>query len=64
MLLPLSPILLTLFIHNEPLIKVWLLYLREYFLEEKKVVNYMPIKIMERVIILIVLSDIETSIIL
>lgn len=52
----------TLIILNQPVVKVWLLCLHEVFFS--KVANYVPIRIMERVIILIVLSDIETSIIL
>lgn len=47
---------------NQPVVKVWLLRLHEDFFS--KVANYVPNRIMERVVILIVLSDIETSIIL
>lgn len=47
---------------NQPVVKLWLLCPRDFFFP--KVANYVPIRIMERVIILIVPSHIETSIIL
>lgn len=53
----------TLITLNQPVVEVWLLRPHEVFFFFK-VANYKPIRIIERVIILIVLSDIETSIIL